>query len=200
MSPGPTVVLLDANVLYSRALRDWICLSALRCADNMFRIRWSEDILSEWMYNYRRKNPHLSDQSVGGMRRRLEAAFPSAMVTGYAVDPQTSAVKDKNDAHVHAAALAAGVDIVVSANVKDFSEDPDDLDYEVWTPDDFLCLVDDSSPSAVQKVLSEQLEYWRAKRPGSVPDLPLALEDANAAQFADRIRCHLKHFALNGLY
>lgn len=44
-----TRVLVDANVLYSRTLRDWLALLYLE-SDSFFSVYWTEDILAEAMY------------------------------------------------------------------------------------------------------------------------------------------------------
>ncbi|MEU8071757.1 hypothetical protein AB0B20_18585 [Micromonospora sp. NPDC049151] len=47
MIPSASLVFLDANVLYSRTLRDWISLLALEGDCTVFDLRYSEDVLSE---------------------------------------------------------------------------------------------------------------------------------------------------------
>jgi len=51
-----TRVLLDANVLVSRTLRDWVLLLQAR-AGGMFATCWTEDILAETIHAVRRRNP-----------------------------------------------------------------------------------------------------------------------------------------------
>jgi hypothetical protein len=43
MSSAVTIVLLDANILYSRTLRDWIALLQVK-APGLFNVTWTEDI------------------------------------------------------------------------------------------------------------------------------------------------------------
>ncbi|BDZ61537.1 hypothetical protein GCM10025873_13280 [Demequina sediminis] len=52
----PTRVLLDANVLMSRTLRDAIFLIQIE-SPGMFATCWTEDILAETLYHLRRRNP-----------------------------------------------------------------------------------------------------------------------------------------------
>lgn len=78
-------------------------------------------------------------------------------------------------------------------NGKDFPYS-DDLPYEIYTPDDFLILVDDAAPQAVQAVTEEQLRYFHKK--SSADDglgLPLHLKKASATLFAERVREHLQN-------
>lgn len=73
MTSKPTTIFLDANVLYSRTLRDWLWLLMIEFGKpggpNRIEPRVSEDVLAELVYRIRRDNPHLSDVEVGGIRR-----------------------------------------------------------------------------------------------------------------------------------
>lgn len=191
MSSAVTIVLLDANILYSRTLRDWIALLQIE-APGVFSVAWTEDIMVETLYHLRKKHPLWSEKQVGGMRRNLEKAFTGGQITGYQVDP---AIKypDVGDAHVHAAAVHGAVDIVVTANGKDFPA-TDDLNYEIYPPDDFLVLVDDAAPKAVRAVTEQQLRHYHQRSSGNEGvDLPLRLKNAKAPMFAARVREHLQH-------
>jgi hypothetical protein len=95
---------------------------------------------------------------------------------------------DANDAHVHAAALACGADILLAGDAG-FVGDGVDLDllpYEVYTPDEFFVLAHDSAPHLIKTVTRQQTEYWREKQGRS----PLAeyLVRAGCPQFAERVR------------
>ncbi|WP_424347001.1 PIN domain-containing protein [Kocuria sp. CH-021] len=187
-----------ANVLFSRACRDWIARGALLCREGMFVPHWTEDVLSEWMYRLRRKNPTAPDSSIGQKRRDLEGAFPQALVTGYAI--MDSPFADPNDAHVHAAAVQAGVDMVITQDSGFHAVDGhvlDDLPYEVWTPDDFLVLMADSSPGLLFALVEDQLGYWSRRSPGDV-DLPGRLRAAQLCQFASQVEEVLRTMAMSG--
>jgi hypothetical protein len=191
MSSAVTIVLLDANILYSRTLRDWIALLQIE-APGLFNVTWTEDIMVETLYHLRKDNPMWSEQQVGGIRRKLEKAFTGGQITGYQIDPALK-YPDIGDAHIHAAAVHGAVDIVVTMNGKDFPYS-DDLPYEIYMPDDFLILVDDAVPQAVQAVTVEQLRYFHKQ--SSVDDgvdLPLHLKKASAPLFAARVREHLQN-------
>lgn len=191
MSSAVTIVLLDANILYSRTLRDWIALLQIE-APSVFSVAWTEDIMVETLYHLRKKHPLWSEKQVGGMRRNLEKAFTGGQITDYQVDPATK-YPDVGDAHVHAAAVHGAVDIVVTANGKDFPA-TDDLNYEIYPPDDFLILVDDAAPKAVRAVTEQQLRHYHQRSSGNEGvDLPLRLKNAKAPMFAARVREHLQH-------
>lgn len=191
MSSAVTIVLVDANILYSRTLRDWIALLQVE-VPSLFNVTWTEDIMAETLYHLRKKHPMWSEQQVGGIRRNLEKAFAGGQIVGYQID-RTLEYPDIGDAHIHAAAIHGAVDIVVTANGKDlpYSED---LPYEIYHPDDFLLLVDDAAPQAVRAVTEKQLRHFHGQPSGSDGvDLPARLVSADAPKFAGRVRQHLQH-------
>ena len=94
------------------------------------------------------------------------------------------------DAHIHAAAVACGADVLVTLNLGDFVWDENTAPYEVMHPDDFLLLVDDSSPELVAEVVGRMCAYWVGRR--GEADLPGSLQLADCPQFAERVRKHLR--------
>lgn len=159
----------------------------------MFQVYWTEDIMAETLYHRRKSNPFLSDEQVGGIRRRIaETLGGNSLITGYRID-STLEYPDLFDAHVHCAAVHGGMDVVLTANCSDF-EDRDDLVYEIYNADDFFQLIDDSHPLLVRQVMHEQLAYWV---PRSGKSLPEALREAGAPVFAERIRSYLQTTDVN---
>lgn len=187
------------TVLYSRTLRDWIVLLALRKGPPLFDLRWSEDIMTETLFHLRKKHPFWDETQIGGLRRRMDKLFGhDAQISGYRVDAELN-YTDPHDAHVHAAAVHGRVQYVVS-NDKKFGEftaaHDEKLEYELYTADDFLVLIDDNSAPTVRSVLTEQIDYYRT-REGSF-NLVKLLQSAGAASFADRISGHLQSPAIAG--
>ncbi len=195
---GVQRVLVDANVVYSRTLRDWLCLLYLRGGRDRFQVYWTEDIMAEVLYNLRRKNPFWNEVQIGGIRRTIVGTFGDhAQIVGYSID-RTVDYPDVFDAHVHSAAILGGVDVVLTANHDDFEfPGSDDLAYEVFSADSFFALIDDSAPALVRAVVEEQLVYW-VKRKGK--SLPQALRSAGAPVFADRVRQHLQTVDVAALF
>lgn len=198
MQPGATLIFLDANILYPRTLRDWFAQIALNSGPEGIELRWSEDVLAEWVYNRRKKNPGASDQEIGLWRKKLTDAFPEAVIRGYAIDPGLIEGKDKFDAHVLAAAAHGNVDYLVTDNYKDFEPYADQFEFETYVADDMLCLIKERRPDAVRAALKVQCQYW-ARRGGSKA-LPVALVDSGAPNFADYIAGQLSAMALSGQY
>lgn len=189
---GSQIVLIDSNVLYSRTLRDWVALLHSKSKGSVFRARYTEDIMAEVIYNLRRDHPTWPGQILLKIRQRIEGAFEGCLVEKYEIDPDFHG-KDPNDAHVHSAALACGAHMLLTDNGKDFlpsGTDPDALAYEVWTPDDFLMLVNETAPELVREVTALQLAHFMED--GDEVDLPGALRKAGAPNFALCVAHHLQ--------
>lgn len=181
---------MDANVLFSRTLRDWLSLLYLN-NDTLFSVFWTEDILAETIYRTRRKHPDWSGRLITQIHDRIRGTFEGGRVDDFASDGSYKG-NDPNDQHVHDAAIACRTHILLTSDggFDGPSVALDDLPYEVYEPDDFFVLVDDSAPEVVSAATAEQLNYW-FNRSGDV-DLPLYLRKAGCPLFADRVRDHLQ--------
>lgn len=109
-------VLLDTCVLYPTFLRDVLCGLA---EAGLFEPFWSPRILDEWRHAAARSGP-LESAGVEAEIARLTARFPNACVTPNPDLQNTLALPDPDDAHVLAAAIAAGADSLLTLNLKDF--------------------------------------------------------------------------------
>ena len=78
-------------------------------------------------------------------------------------------------------------------NIKDFG-DPDLLPYDLYTPDQFFCLVESSYSFLVREVTRSQNSYWQNRRAkgDSVTGLAEALEKAGCPKFAAIVAKHLR--------
>ena len=111
------VVVYDACVLYPATLRDLL----IRLAQTgLVRARWSELILDEVFTNLTANRPDLDPERLARTRHLMDAAIPDVTVTGheYLIDQLT--LPDPDDRHVLAAAIHAGADLIVTANLTDF--------------------------------------------------------------------------------
>lgn len=192
MSAVGTRVLTDANVLYSRTLRDWIFLLNLTTENQLFRVTYTVDILSETIRSLRRNTgldggqlTRISDKIVANMDERIED-YPNR---------DDSPCTDPFDAHVHAAAVAGRVNLLVTHD-SGFTELDhtvrDGLPYEIYSPDDFFVLVADSSPIAVRDATERQIRHFRQT------DLHEKLAVAGCPEFSDYIHAVCKELALRG--
>lgn len=112
-------VLLDACVLYPQTLRDLLLTLA---ATGLFHAQWTERINQEWVEKLLLKNPDRRDQVL----RTLELVNESVedcLITGYEHLIASVVLPDPDDRHVVAAALAGGVDAIVTFNLVDFPPD-----------------------------------------------------------------------------
>lgn len=163
----------------------------------MFRIYCTEDVLAETLYRFRRKHPQSAGEVVSNLRKLLIENM-DVQVSSYDMSVSYDG-GDPNDLHVHAAAIASRVDIVLTAD-QGFAEftSNSSLPYSVYGCDDFFVLIDDSETQAVQRVVVRQREYWsqRAESGAIVKTLDAALADAGCPRFASRVTQHLR--ALSG--
>lgn len=186
-----TGVLVDANVLFSKTLRDWLFLLRNETRAGMFTVYATEDILAETLHAIRRRYPaapgHMTKHASDLIRAQLDD-----MVADYEVDGSYPG-PDKDDAHVHAAAVAARADVILTADsgfTKLDAETAELLSYEVHTPDSFFTLIDDASPLKVRAVTEKQLRYFM-RRDGEA-DLTGRLKKSGCPNFAERVRAHLR--------
>ena len=151
--PALFPALLDANALWSAAFRDTVLRAAKR---DMFRPLWTEQILDELARNLKAKRPDLDPARLDRTIALMRSQFPEALVTGYeALIPAMT--NHPGDRHVLAAAVRANASVIVTWNVKDFSEAaraPYDIDLQ--TPDTFLSHLWHLAPDHIVSVLKEQ--------------------------------------------
>lgn len=149
MVPAPFIVVIDANVLFPFTLRDTLLRAA---AEDYFQLRWSAEILDEVERNLVSKGM-TSPEKAARLRATMEAFFPEANVTGY--EPLIDVMpNDPKDRHVVAAAVKAGAQVVVTANLIDFTSLPEGV--EVQHPDEFLSNLFDLDPDGFVTLLRNQ--------------------------------------------
>jgi predicted nucleic acid-binding protein len=145
------VVLADANVLYSRVLRDYLLHAA---AQEVIAIAWSAQILAE-VTRHLMQNVTGFDGAAGNrLIRAMNRAFPLAEIEPGEEHFHRLAdvsLPDEYDRHVLAAAIAAEATVLCTSNTKDFPADAArDAGVEVLTPDDLLSrLVTEYEPQMV---------------------------------------------------
>lgn len=184
------LVFVDANVLYSKTLRDWTLMLGQEC--NRFAVVSSQDCIIEALANIREKNV----AGDGGVVRQIKASIEGALhdIIDDWPGGEIDGMPDEKDWHVVHAATHAQVQILVTDNLKDFAPVADSLPFDLYSPDELLTLVAHNDPEAVAKVTRRQVEYWnrvaqhRVKSGKTEPKrLSEALRDAGARDFADVI-------------
>jgi hypothetical protein len=182
-----TRVFVDADVLFSRTLRDWLFLTKLESGGGMYTVSTSLDVIAEATARYRDRHPSAPGGVIVRMFELIEANIDER-VDDYTVD-ESFVGDDPGDAHVDAAARAcgAGVLLTIDGGWHKMTEGQlDALPYEPQHPDAFFCIIDDSSPGLIHKVIVKQMTYWFEK--DSTVDLPTALRAAGCSEFAERVR------------
>lgn len=156
---------LDACVLHPWSTADLL----LRLSERyVFRVMWSRDVLDETRRSLI-EDAGLTTEQADYRIARMEAAFPEALVTGYA--DLVSAMKNhEGDRHVLAAAVIGKADVIVTDNPKHFPESIcSAFGLEIQTADQFLMHSLTLDPDVVVNVFLDQV---RGSRP------PAPLEDA----------------------
>ena len=137
---------LDACVLYPTVLREILVDCA---AADLFQPVWSPRILDEWRHTAQRHGA-----AAGVEIALLQDRFPTATVST-AGGADGLDLPDPADRHVVEAALAAGADTIVTANLRDFPSralaavglraiHPDEFlrDFYLRAPDQVLAAID----------------------------------------------------------
>ena len=125
VSPPATiqVVLADANVLYSRVLRDYLLYAA---EQEIVNVNWSQAILQDVVEHLTANLIDFTEASGKTLIKALTETFPDALVEPTKADFQMItdiALPDEDDRHVLAAALAADARIICTNNIKHFPPD-----------------------------------------------------------------------------
>jgi hypothetical protein len=180
-------VFVDANVLVSRTLRDWVCLLRVN-TDGMFQLHTTEDVLSETINTLRNLFPEMPGGAMTQVRKSIIESVDE-LVPDFDTTVAYSGA-DPHDLHVHAAAIACRADILLSED-QGFV-DSDETPYEVFTSDDFFILIDDSAPWLVQLTVHKMNQYWASKPSDSRKSLTKSLINAGCPNFAKRVERHLR--------
>lgn len=133
------VVLADANVLYSRVLRDFLLYAA---DQEIISIAWSAQILAEVTEHLMANVEGFDEAAAQRLVAAMNRAFPYADVEPDEEHWRILAevpLPDDDDRHVIAASLAAEATVLCTSNVKDFPGHlVEALGFEVLTPDQLL--------------------------------------------------------------
>jgi predicted nucleic acid-binding protein len=151
------IVVYDANVLFPQCLRDLLIRLAMK---NLFRAKWSQDILDEMTRNLLVKDrikaekagvpPKLNQEKMDRLVKLMNAAVRDSLVTGYGDIEKVVSLPDPGDNHVLAAAIRARADVIVTWNLQDFpAEILSKYDIEAQTPDEFINYLFDLNKDAV---------------------------------------------------
>lgn len=172
-------VVLDANVLFPFTLRDTLLRAA---AADLYRLCWSAQILEEMRRNLV-KTGTTDETQAARLVSAMTTAFPEAMIEGH--EPLVDAMPNhEGDRHVAAAAVHAGAECIVTANLRHFRVLPEGV--EARSPDRFLCDLYDREPERLLAIVRRQAEALK-KPPRTFEDVLRGLS-TTAPRFAERLR------------
>ena len=179
------IVVYDANAMYGNTLRDLL----IRIARvGLVQAKWTEDILDEVFGSLTRNRPDIAQEKLTHLRELINSAIPDCLVTGYEPLAEGLKLPDPKDRHVLAAAITAGAQVIVTANLKHF---PAELlapwNVEAKSPDDFVLdqiSIDDRTVFACVQAIADS----RNQRPETVDDVLGQLERAGLVESAAALR------------
>jgi len=178
-------VVYDANVLYSAPLRDLLIRLA---RTRLFHGRWTNAILDEVFRSLVANRPDLDPTALERTRRLVCDAVPDCLVDGWEPMVEGLSLPDPGDRHVLAAAIRAGAQVIVTANIKDFPPARlEPFSIEAQHPDVFIVGLIDLDPGAVVTVVHQQQKDL-VRRPTSVPGLLDVLERQGLVQTTAALR------------
>jgi hypothetical protein len=146
-------VVLDACVLVPMPLAD--TLLRLAAGPRLYLPKWSDQIMVE-VTRTLQENFGLSPKKAMYRENEIRRHFPEAWIDGYEdlIPAMTNHPKDR---HVLAAAVRAGVKVIVTYNLKDFpSSSLTPYAITAQGPSAFLKSLYDMAPSAVMQTLETQ--------------------------------------------
>jgi hypothetical protein len=156
------IVVYDANAMYGNTLRDLLIRSGRA---GLVQAKWTEDILGEAPGNLARNRPDITQEKLARLRELINGAIPDCLITGYESLIEGLKLPDPRDRHVLAAAIKAGAQVIVTANLKDF---PAELlapwNIEAKSPDDFVLdqiSIDDRTVFACVQAIADARNHPR---------------------------------------
>jgi predicted nucleic acid-binding protein len=178
-----SVVLADANILFSRTLRDYVLYAA---DEGAIEVHWSREILAEMSRNLR-ENLGLSHDSTVRLEQLMNDYIEYALVEVVPSDLNAVAAveMDAKDRHVLAAALSADADILLTDNAKDFpAQWMAEQGIELLTASQLLTRLADAFPDKMRAAHEKTVRY--SPKPES--DILTALERTAGKYAAEAIR------------
>jgi predicted nucleic acid-binding protein len=183
-------VFVDTSVLFPFSVMDlFLALSE----DRVHQVLWTDELLEEWervIVREQRRTPETARSVTAAIREFF--ADCRILPESYAALVDQMPGNDPDD-HVHmAAAVAAGVDALVTANRADFPTGPlRKLGVEVTAPDAYLTELFEDLPSEVTGAVL-RIAGQRTRPPMTPDELLVALRGAGLVSFPDRVERRLR--------
>ncbi|MGP5127620.1 PIN domain-containing protein [Brachybacterium tyrofermentans] len=184
-------VFVDANILVSRTIMDWL-FHLREHNDGMFQLHATEDVFVEALHAIRKRNPRAPGNLLEDRLKKIRSCVDEVL-PNFPGD-LTFSGSDEGDYHVHAAAVSSRADMILTQNhATDVTTTPDDEPYEIYTADDFFMLVVQSNPQCLLPCTQRQFDYWSERGGGQLDD---RLKRADCPQFAEQVRQALRDIAI----
>lgn len=165
--------LLDASVLYSAPLRDFLMWLTLT---DIVRFKWSDQIHQEWIEALLRSRPDIVRAQLERTKTLMNTYALDAVVEEYEHRIDELSLPDPDDRHVLAAAIESRSQWIVTFNLKDFpSHILSSFGITAIHPDDFILRLSDVSPLSVVSASYEHRSSLK-NPPKSVSDYLATLE------------------------
>lgn len=178
-----SVVLADANILFSRTLRDYVLYVA---DEGAIEIHWSQQFLDEVSRNLQ-ENLGFSRDNTTRLEELMNDYIEYALID---VDPTDLATvdhveMDAKDRHVLAAAISADADILLTENTKHFPRDwMIDHGIELMDAGELLLRLAERLPDKVRRAHEKTVRY----SPKSEAEVLATLAAALGKDAADAVR------------
>lgn len=117
MKQQPISAILDANLLYSAAMRDFFMRLAVRF---VFQPKWTDDIHEEWIEAILENQPDIPRAALERTRDLMNRFGNDWEVPPYQHLIPNLPLSDPDDRHVLAAAIASNAPVIVTLNLSDF--------------------------------------------------------------------------------
>jgi len=183
------IVVYDACVLYSAALRDllmWLALTGL------FQAKWTEQIQEEWITNVLKNRPDLNRSQLERTKKLMNKHVNDCLVTDYEDLIEDLDLPDVNDRHVLATAIKSDAQVIVTFNLKDFpAKSLDQYGIEVQHPDDFVLDLMALNANLVCQAIQNQLNTLK-NPPLTIESLLTTLENQKLPKSTAKLRQFFK--------
>ncbi len=181
---SPPLVVLDANLLYPFQLRNLLVQFGV---DSIIAPRWTTRINEEWISNLVAAGRAPLDRLLLTLNL-MNSALPQAQVLDWEAHMDSLTLPDPADRQVLAAAIAAGAEMILTMNLRDFPASalaPGDV--VAVHPDGFLCGLHDADP-ALLRASTEAAHANLSRSNPSFASYLDALERQGLSQFTQRLR------------
>jgi predicted nucleic acid-binding protein len=176
---------LDANVLYSAAMRDFFMRLTSRY---VFQPKWTEEIHQEWIEAVLRSRPDLDPAWLTRTRDLMNQHGNDWHVPAYEHLIPTLPLTDLDDRHVLAAAIASKAGVIVTQNLSDFPATIlSPYSIRALHPDDFACELLEREPIRFLQAMAQHRASLK-NPPKTVPEFLSSLEVCGLVRTAARLQ------------